>query len=327
MAWVLVGVLASAAVVGGALLAEAATQTIYPSGISSTVGWVTSPSADQWGTYLDGNDTTNIAYSSAANDVFLVDMDSPGTSQGTVSSVEVVVMARGNTTSGMDDISVAVNGTGYLYINGVANSSATVGRSNAAYAAFSSGALTTNPATGSAWTWTDITNMTAGAKHINVDGTFTRINVTQVYAIVTYANGSLTVSQGADAGRPTTKVFGEQGVDKVVDELSLAATNGPMTLTSDRRARPRHGRHAADRRHWREALPRQRHHLGQWDGTDTQLGTTQTFSGQASGSTATFSGLSLAIPAARPRRSGSSTPSALRPSTPTSSARRSTTAT
>ncbi|MDF1542193.1 MAG: hypothetical protein P1P71_03675, partial [Anaerosomatales bacterium] len=108
----------------------------------------------------------------------------------------------------------------------------------------------------------------------------------------------LTVTQGADAGRPTALTHAARSTDRVVDELALAATNGTVTLSSITvRGLDTVGTLQDDVsgvRLFRDdgSTP------GQWDGADTQLGTTQTFSGQASGSTATFSGLSLAIPAA-----------------------------
>ncbi|MDF1542192.1 MAG: hypothetical protein P1P71_03670, partial [Anaerosomatales bacterium] len=112
-----------------------------------------------------------------------------------------------------------------------------------------------------------------------------------------YAPVTLTVTQGADAGRPTALTYAARSTDRVVDELALAATNGTMTLTGITvRGLDTVGTLQDDVsgvKLYRDdgSTP------GQWDGADTQLGTTQTFSGQASGSTATFSGLSLAIPA------------------------------
>ena len=106
----------------------------------------------------------------------------------------------------------------------------------------------------------------------------------------------ITVAQGDDAGRPSTNVYAARGTDRVVDELVLTAAGGTLTL---RQIVVRGLDTAATLQTDVTGVRLYRDNgttAGQWDGSDTQLGTTQTFSGQASGSTATFSGLAFDVP-------------------------------
>ena len=111
-----------------------------------------------------------------------------------------------------------------------------------------------------------------------------------------FASPTLTVSQGADAGRPTALGYSARATDKVADELALSAAGGTMTLTGvvirglDTVAALLTDTSGVRLYRDNGATP------GQWDGSDTQLGDQAAFAGDASGSSATISGLSLAIP-------------------------------
>jgi|GEM_PF-1068273 len=104
---------------------------------------------------------------------------------------------------------------------------------------------------------------------------------------------TLSVAQGADAGRPSAEIFRTRGAVQAVDEIVLSAAYGDVTvgqivvrgldtaanLTTD--------------------VTKVQLFIddgdGSYDGGDTQLGTDQVFSGAASGSTATFGALAHTI--------------------------------
>ncbi len=146
--------------------------------------------------------------------------------------------------------------------------------------------LTTDPQTAQTYTVT-----CAAGNVLDANGNVNTLTSTTFAGV---SSTTLTVTQGSDGGRPSAKVYSVGSTDKVVDELSLVATGGTMTLTqvvvNGLDTTPANlGTDVTGAKLYRDNGAT----AGQLDGTDSQLGTTQTFSG----STATFSGLSLAIPA------------------------------
>ncbi|MCL4079188.1 Ig-like domain-containing protein [Coriobacteriia bacterium Es71-Z0120] len=154
-----------------------------------------------------------------------------------------------------------------------------------------------NAPDGTSWDVTDVNNLQVVVKAIKGSNPLS-VLVTEVSVVVDYtpATPTLTVAQGADPGRPTAKQFVGQGATgRVVDELALTAQagNGDVTVTQivvrglDTAAALLTD--VSGVKLYRDDGD------GVFDGGDTQIGTTQTFSGNASGSTATFGGLGLTV--------------------------------
>ncbi|MHB8740017.1 MAG: cytochrome c3 family protein, partial [Coriobacteriia bacterium] len=170
------------------------TPNLYPnvSTPSSNSGWT----CTNWSTYLDDSETANIAVSTGQGQVFLIDIDDPSAASGAIESVTVYTSAMSTASSQRDGIQLAVNGTttGYLF-------GGTTGVAKTTYTEYNSGALTVNPSTTSAWTWSDITDLKIGVIH-TATGAADTVNVTQLYAVVTFtpdtAAPTVTINAPAD---------------------------------------------------------------------------------------------------------------------------------
>ena len=290
MAWGLLAAGCAAALLGiYALQAQAATMVLRPNANFLVTNWANTGGSTHYVSVSEVTPNTTTYISSATSNAnALFDITNPAVS-GTITSVQVTVMARetgGNSARVLRTL--ISNGT-----TTVQGATAHNPINNATYGTFSD-TFATNPS-GGAWTWSDLTNLKVGCV-LGTGGTNTH-RVTNIYVTVTYTPATLTVAQGSDAGRPSAKVFRTQGADQVADELTLTAAGGPMTVTQVVvRGLDTVGALLTDVpgvRLFRDDGAT----VGQWDGSDTQLGATRVFSGNASGSTATFGGLSLSIPA------------------------------
>ena len=289
MAWGLIAAVVVAAVLGYRVFqASAATTTLYPSGANarSSANWTFVGAA---ATALDTNDTdTSYATVAAGNRNLYMDIDDPVVSSGTINSVTVYVLARN--TTGNEQVTLGLS-------DGTTDLLDTVNdQPGATYTQYSYSS-TTRPA-GGAWTWSDITNLQGIARSRSNGSWGGEMRLTQMWVVVDYTAGTLTVSQGAGSGRPTTKIYASQGSAKAVDELNFVATTGPMTVTGVTvRGLDTLGTLQTDVTGVALFVD---NGDGSYGAGDTQLGTTQTFSGNASGSTATFSGLSQAVAVGTP---------------------------
>lgn len=96
-AWATVAVAAVASVAAliVPLVSSAATVTYHPSGVSTAGSWVTSPTANQWATYLDSNDgATTHAWVSSEDATLTMDLDDPSGMSGPISNVTLSAVVR-----------------------------------------------------------------------------------------------------------------------------------------------------------------------------------------------------------------------------------------
>jgi predicted CXXCH cytochrome family protein len=250
-----------------------------------------------WATSLDTNDgdTSYASIGTALSSLYLT-MDPPLGQLGAISSVTISAYARGSNNAA---------GTYQLGFSGSNPASATVLSGNLTAPgggtyALASWTSNTNPS-GGTWSWSDITNIEAVVRSVTVPttGTTKTIRIGQVFVTVNYTP-TLTVAQGADnvpvGSRPVSRVFVTRSTQQVADELAVTTGSNAATITavvvrgSDTAAR------------LQTDVSGVTLYRDNGDGvfnpiTDTQIGVVQAFSGQTSGSLATFSGLTATVAA------------------------------
>jgi predicted CXXCH cytochrome family protein len=147
-------------------------------------------------------------------------------------------------------------------------------------------------APGGSWDWTEIGNLQVRLDVTAAGASRASVQVDEVYYVVNYAAAAnLDVVAGSNG--PSAKFFSAQGDTYAVDDYDLTANDGDVTVTQ----------FAVRGLDTFDALTTDVTGVelyeddgdNAWDAGDTQIGTTQTFSGNASGSTVTFSGLSHTV--------------------------------
>ncbi|MDA3935732.1 MAG: hypothetical protein PF636_02540, partial [Actinomycetota bacterium] len=280
IALALVGLLAVAVVLGVRLMtASAATATLHPDAIATdSADWLSSSGNKV--TDVSATDATNFVYLDARNSteeiIFSV---ANGSAAWSINGVTMYVVA-----SDLDSRGITAN----AYVGGSLLDSVS-GSPGSTYVTYSK--VLATPSGG--WTPTNLATLQVGLTPTNKANTTTRLRVDEVYFVVDYSLSTLTVSGANDTGVPTTKVFGGVGDQIAVDRLTLTATDGNATVdqimvrgldTADSLTTDVTGVSL-----WRDDDD------GAFDAGDTQVGTTQTFSGAASGSTATFGSLAYSV--------------------------------
>ncbi|ALP53607.1 hypothetical protein Tel_10955 [Candidatus Tenderia electrophaga] len=162
---------------------EAGTTTLYPSGANAgdNAAYQNSASTD-----LDDNDSTNYGTSSGSSNDFYLDMDD-SSSGGSIDSVRVSARLRCvNTCDGgwsADNpatfrIGVKTNGSSYF--------ASSDSHSSTGYSLYNGSSYSTNPQSGSAWTWSEIDNLVAIVDHTNS----TAIRVTELYVTINWTDNT-----------------------------------------------------------------------------------------------------------------------------------------
>ncbi len=154
----------------------AATLTLHPSGADP--GDTASYTGGTAATALDSNDgNTSYGSSSDDDDDFYLEIDDVA-AFGSINSVQVFTVAR----MGMSivfTIGVKTNGSSYF-------SGSLSGTSS--YLTYNGNLYTTNPQSGSAWTWSEVNNLVAIVNLTNGSG---MMRVTELYVVVDYNDLSI----------------------------------------------------------------------------------------------------------------------------------------
>jgi predicted CXXCH cytochrome family protein len=269
------------------LSAEGATATLRPTGTSTSawpniVGAATAWEAVDEIDPHDGDTSYVEANAGNTNVVFTLPDTTIG---GTINSVTAYAYVR---MTGADNDAFR-----WIYNNG---SGEVVDGTNqvptTSYAEYSF----TVPAPVGGWTQTAINSLSVGLRSVRVSNPMIPIRATQVYVVVDYTPVTPTLTVAPGANRPTAKVFRGQGATGVVaDQIALTATTGQGNVDVSQivvRGLDTVGALLTDVtgvRLYRDDGD------GAYDAGDTQLGTEQDFSGNASGSTATFGSLGLTV--------------------------------
>ncbi|MDH4139358.1 MAG: hypothetical protein OEV43_02180, partial [Coriobacteriia bacterium] len=280
---VILGVVAVTLLAVWLMPAVAAQETLHPSGAGTTYNQWTVTSS--WATDLDASGDSLIGSENTDAQAQALHMDDPTFDpSATINSVTVYAMAR---TTGNDDFGLGIYDGTNAPVYTTHNVSGT-------FAQWSSGPYATNPWTSSPWTYADIQGLQVYMVEVKAGGQDS-VEVDEVWIVVDYTlvSPTLTVTQGSDTGRPTAKIYRGQSADVAVDELNLAASNGDVTVTQI----VVRGLDTVDTLTTDVTSVRlfEDDGDGVWDGGDSQIGSSTTFSGAASGSTATFSGLTYTI--------------------------------
>jgi len=200
---------------------------------------------------------------------------------GTISSVDLVVVARSLSSRSMQ-VDALVSGTS----TGDQTSFTSIPNS------FTSYTISGVSAPGGTWDWTEISNLGAQVDVTGSGANGNYLDVDEVYFVVNYAaQPNLDVVAGT-AG-PSAKFYSAQGDSYVVDDYDVTANDGDVTIAQFVvRGLDTVGTLQTDVTGI-ELYEDDGDNV--WDAGDTQIGTTQTFSGNASGSTVTFGSLTYSV--------------------------------
>lgn len=158
-----------------------ATETLRPNAAGDETAISSTTGATHYGVCNDQSDASYV-FDTGTTGVFkrdLFNMDNSGVGAGTINSVTVYARMYKDT-NGFNDqsISLKTNGTTYDYIVTMNNNTET-------FDDYNTGALTTNPQSGSAWTWSEVDAMQCGPR-IRSWNTGTHAACAEIWAVVDY---------------------------------------------------------------------------------------------------------------------------------------------
>jgi hypothetical protein len=174
----------------------------------------------------DGDTTTVKSNSASAYERDLYNLPSHSEGGGTINSINVYAYCRGATVVNQASLKFALKTGGTAY----ESAEKTVTLSYASY----SNTWTTNPYTGSAWTWDDIDALQIGVVLRSCSGVSAPTRCTQLYVVIDYTP-SVTEKSSSDIGAGVDAcVLLETSEAKTSSDVSAGAEGVPMpsaTLT------------------------------------------------------------------------------------------------
>lgn len=158
-----------------------ATETLRPNAAGDETAISSTTGATHYGVCNDQSDASYV-YDTGTTGVFkrdLYNMDNSGVGDGTINSVTVYARMYKDT-NGFNDqsISLKTNGTTYNY-------TVTMNNNTETFDDYNTGALTTNPQSGSAWTWSEVDAIQAGPR-IRSWNTGTHSACAEIWVVVDY---------------------------------------------------------------------------------------------------------------------------------------------
>lgn len=158
--------------------------TLRPNAAGSTMDWIKigggGANTSDWlavDEIISDGDTSYL-YNNGVNNYDVLAIQDPSSTPGNIINVTVYAVAR-DESSGSNELYLAVN-SGGTYSTLPAYPGYTLTTTYATY----SQSWTTNPNTGVAWTWVDITNLEVGIRGKSNHGS--NLRCTQIYAIINY---------------------------------------------------------------------------------------------------------------------------------------------
>ncbi len=195
-------------------VAGAAVLTLHPSGSASGDGvdYIGGTAADA----LDSNDEWD-SYGQSLNSTndYYLEMDDAAAS-GVINSVVVrAVVAEAGYPSGTSMFRMGIKTNGAEYF------SSSISQSDPAFVLHSGDVYTTNPGTGSAWTWSEVNNLVAIVDHENDN----QMRVTELYVEVDYTPAATTIILSGT-------LYSDEGITPVSGQTVRLVVEGVSTGTA-----------------------------------------------------------------------------------------------